>query len=168
MMKKRMLSVVLVLAMLFTTNLTAFASEKVEYDDVAVASDVNLDENTDDSSEYFRFANPNSRIDSNGNFTFSFKWKLESSYFKPANSSITVYAKATSSTSNEKYYISLYKYNSSGDDTLVKKIKYTANGTNQSYKFTGLSTSKSYRLIFSKPFTSNSTITGSGRIASIK
>lgn len=45
MMKKRMLSVVLVSAMLFTTNLTAFASEKVEYDDVAVASDVNLDEN---------------------------------------------------------------------------------------------------------------------------
>lgn len=168
MMKKRMLSMVLVLAMLFSTNLTAFASEKAEYDDVAVACDVNLDENTDDSEEYFRFVNPNSRIDSNGNFTFSFKWTMDSSYFKPASSSITVYAKATSSTSNETYYITLYKYNSSGDDVKVKKVKYTANGTNQSYKFTGLSTSSSYRLKFTKPLSNNTTITGSGRIASIK
>lgn len=129
---------------------------------------MNLDENTDDSSEYFRFANPNSRIDSNGNFTFSFKWEMDSSYFKPKNSSITVYAKATSSTSNEKYYITLYKYNSSGDDTKVKRIKYTANGTNQSYTFTGLNTSSSYYLRFTKPLTSSAKITGSGRIASIK
>ena len=167
-MKKRMLSVVLVLAMLFTTNLTAFASEKVEYDDVAVASDMNLDENTDDSSEYFRFANPNSRIDSNGNFTFSFKREMDSSYFKPKNSSITVYAKATSSTSNKNYYIALYKYNSPGDDIMIKRIKYTANGNNQSYTFTGLSTSSDYCLRFTKPLTSSATITGSGRIASIK
>lgn len=167
-MKKKLLSIMLVFTMLLATNLTAFAAEEETYDDVASECDIELEENTDDSEEYFKFGNPKLRLDSNGNFTFSFKREMSSGYFKPASSSITVYAQATSSTDNESYYIGLYKYNSSGDDTFIKRIKYTANGNNQSYTFTGLSTSSSYYLYFTKPLTSSATITGSGRIASIK
>lgn len=167
-MKKKLLSVMLVFTMLLATRLTAFAAEEENYDDVARKCNVDLEENTDDTKEYFIFENLNMRLDSNGKFTFSFKREMSSGYFKPAGSSITVYAKATSSTDNETYYIGVYKYNSSDDDTLIKRIKYTANGDNQSYTFTGLNTSSSYYLYFTKPLTSSATITGSGRIASIK
>ena len=166
---KSVFSIVMIAMLFVTANSKVFAAEEQVYDDVAKeCNDIYLEENNDDSNEYFEFGNPNLRIDANGSFTFSYKREMSSSTFKPAATSITVYSKATSSTDNKTYYISLYKYNSSGDDTFLKKIKYTANGTSQSYKFTGLSTSSKYYLYFSKPLTSSATITGSGRIASIK
>lgn len=79
-----------------------------------------------------------------------------------------MYATATSSTSDQTYYIALYKKNASGNDTQIKDIKYTANGKTQSYTFNELSTDSTYYLYFTKPLTSTATITGSGRIETIQ
>lgn len=152
--------------MVVSTNITAFAAtEDKEYDAVATVCDDDLPENDNDLSEYFHFANPNSRMDSYGNFTFSFSWAMESDYFKPASSSLKLSAKATSSTSNQTYYIALYKV---GSDNPIKNVKFTADGTAQSYQFTGLSTSSYYYLSFSKPILSNATITGTGKVSIIQ
>lgn len=173
-MKKKIMKSILALTMVAAfifgvTNTSVYASNEKEYDDTATVCDMELGENTDNSGECFRFiTNPNSRMESDGSFTFSYSWKMQSDYFKPANSSIKVYATATSSTSNKTYYISLYKYNSSGDDKLVDKIKYTADGTSQYYQFTGLSTSSEYYLYFTLPLTSSAQITGTGKVVSIK
>jgi len=105
------------------------------------------------------------RIDSNGYFTFSFAYSLNSSSFRPVDTTIRVYASATSSTNNKTYYISLYK---SGQNSLVKKATFTANGGSQYYDFTGLSTSLSYYLKFTKSSSSTTTITGSGQVEYIQ
>ena len=83
--------------------------------------------------------------------------------FKPAKSTIRVYATATSSNSYQTYYIHLHNY----DDTCVACITYTANGNSQYYEFTGLDTSQYYHLYFTKGVLTG-TITGSGQINSIK
>lgn len=169
-MKKKILSVLLVLGVILSTNTTSLAADVDLPDDYAQKCDIYLPANNDDSHEYFEFTNPNARINSDGSFTFSFQREMSSSNFTPASSSITVYASATSSTSNKTYYISLWKYStgSASDDTQIASIKYTADGSTQKYTFTGLSTSSRYYLYFSKPLTSSATITGSGRIESIK
>lgn len=130
--------------------------------------DINLPENTDDTHEYWEFTGSNMRMGSDGSFTFSYQWAMQSDDFKPASSSITVYATATSSSSDQAYYIALYKKNASGNDTQIKDIKYTANGKTQSYTFKELSTDSTYYLYFTKPLTSTAKITGSGRIETIQ
>ena len=90
---------------------------------------------------------------------------MYSQYFKPKASSIKVYMKATSSTSDKKYYINLYK---DGSDSSLGSVTYTADGTSQYYEFTGLDTNSSYYLYFSKPLFSNATITGTGHINHIQ
>ena len=131
--------------------------------ETAIECNIDLPENTDSSKNYFRFAEPQ-RMDANGNFTFSFSWKMSSVSFKPASSSIKVYSKATSSTSNKTYYIGVRKIGESS----YTPVRYTANNTNLYYEFTGLDTNSYYCLEFSKPLTSGATITGSGSINSIQ
>jgi hypothetical protein len=100
------------------------SSESASYG-VSTECDYYLPENTDDLSQYFKFGGMGQRIDSNGYFTFSFAYSLNSSSFRPVDTTIRVYASATSSTNNKTYYISLYK---SGQNSLVKKAAFTANG----------------------------------------
>ena len=155
-----------IIMLVLSMNTSVFAAESdAEYDDVAISCDYELPENNDSSSEYFRFDNPNQRMDANGNFSFSYKMIMYSDTFTPASSSIKVYATAKSSTSDKTYYIMLYKYE---DDTFIKSVSYKADGTSQVYEFTDLDTSKDYYLAFSKPLSSSATITGSGRIEYIK
>ena len=139
-------------------------SEATSYG-VAEECDYYLPENTDDLSQYFKFGSLGQRMDSNGYFTFSFSYALSSTSFKPAHSSICVYATATSSTSNKTYYISLYK---SGQSNAISTITYTANGKTERHYFTGLSTSNRYYLKFTLPILSSATVTGSGRVETIQ
>lgn len=161
-LKSRIATVLMSMMLVFSMNTTVFAAENdAEPDDVAIRCDYELAENDDSSSEYFRFGNPNQRMDEKGNFTFSFSYALDSDLFKPASSSIKVYATATSSSSDQTYYISLYK---AVNDTYVKGVTYKADGTTQFYEFTDLDTSSYYYLSASKPLFSTGTITGSGHI----
>ena len=164
----RVMSMVMVAIMTLSIGINAKAVEsRVNFEkkmDVAKECDYYLRKNNDSSSEYFRFS-PLTRMSSSGNFSFSYKREMDSDSFKPTDSTMRVYATATSSTNNQTYYISLFK---SSDDSLVKSVTYTANGSSQYYDFTGLSTSTSYYLHFSKPLSSSATITGSGQINSIQ
>ena len=102
-------------------------------------------------------------MSSDGSFTFSYSWAMESDRFKPADTSIKITATATSTGDNKSYNIILY----TADGTHIKTVTYTADGTPYSYTFTGLSTSTKYYLKFTKPL-GNTTITGSGKISSIQ
>ena len=121
--------------------------------------------NNDSSEQYFRFVDENNRMDSNGYFTFSFSWAMESTSFYPFASSITVVAAATSSNNNQTYYIGV-KEVATGNSVGVHQ--YTANGSSYSSVFSGLDVNKSYKLYFSKPILSNATITGSGQVKNIQ
>lgn len=127
----------------------------------AVECEYDLPENEDSSCQYFAFDENTQKIDSNGNFTFSFSWAMSSTTFKPAASKIRVYASATSSTSNKTYYITLKRFS---DDASMGYGTYTANGTSQYIEFSGLDLYTSYYLYFSKPIISGATITGSGSV----
>ena len=133
--------------------------------DVAVDCDYELPENNmdiDPSIQYFAFNGAQgNRINGDGSFTFQFSNEMPSTSFKPADTSIRVYATATSSTNNKTYYIGLYE---TGQTTPIKVVTYTANGNSQYGEFTGLSTNTYYHLYFSKPIYSAATITGSGQI----
>ena len=135
--------------------------------DVATSSDVKLEKNTDSSHQYFVFDESGQKMDSNGNFTFSFSWSMDSASFKPASSSITLYARATCTSTVKSYNIDLYRIDGT-DDTLVKAVSFTANDTSQQYTFTGLDTSERYFLRFTKPFWNAGTVTGSGQITPIQ
>lgn len=171
---RRIMALVIAVGMVMGMSCTAFAesremekglsSESASYG-VSTECNYYLPENTDDLSQYFKFGGMGQRIDSNGYFTFSFAYSLNSSSFRPVDTTIRVYASATSSTNNKTYYISLYK---SGQNSLVKKATFTANGGSQYYDFTGLSTSLSYYLKFTKSSSSTTTITGSGQVEYIQ
>lgn len=167
-MKKLKSKIVIVLmaavVMIFSASSPVFAAENDAEYDVAIKCDYELPENSDSSSEYFRFENPLQRMDSNGNFIFSFSWAMYSDYFKPKNSSITVYVTATS-TSNKNYAIYLHEVSS---DKQIGGADFVADGNEQSCTFTGLDTDSYYYLSFTKPIFSDATITGSGRICYIK
>lgn len=165
-LKSRIATVLMSAMLVFSVNTTVFAAENdAEPNDIAIRCDYELAENDDSSSEYFRFGNPNQRMDDEGNFSFSFSWEVNSDIFKPASSSIKVYATATSSSSDQTYYISLYE---AGNDTFVKSAKFKADGTSQFYEFTDLDTNSYYYLSGTKPLFSTGTITGSGRIEYIQ
>lgn len=176
---KRALSLILMVSLVTTSsNIFAYAADanstkKSDSDsstslyDVAVPSEVKLEENTDSSHQYFAFDESGQKIDSNGNFTFSFSWSMDSTSFRPASSSLTLYARATCTSTNKSYNIDLYRIDPT-DDTLVKAVSFTANDTSQQYTFTGLDTSESYFLRFSKPFWNTGTVTGSGQITPIQ
>jgi hypothetical protein len=170
-MKKsvRVFSMFMVAIMTLSIGFNVFAAEldKGSGMKMGVAKECSyyLPQNSESSSEYFRFSNLFTRMNSNGSFTFSFMREMDSDSFKPKNSTMRVYATATSSNSNQTYYISLFK---SSDNSLVQSVTYTANGNSQYYDFTGLSTSTRYYLHFSKPISSTATITGSGQINSIQ
>ncbi len=165
----------LIIAMTFAPKLVAYAAESEGADnnyvedacindsriEEATECDYYLPTNTDSSSEYFCFNEEGQRINSDGSFTFSFSWALQSSYFKPANSTIRIYATATSDTNNKTYYINLYK---DGESNPVKTVKYTANGVSQYADFSGLDTNSYYYMYFRIPLNSTATITGSGQI----
>ena len=132
------------IVMIFSANSLVFAAENDAAYDVAIKCDYELSENNDSSSEYFRFDNPLQRMDSNGNFTFSFKSIMNSDSFKPKTSSIKVYITATS-TSDKAFYVYLFKVNPDSDyDTMIKKVEYTANGQSQYYEFKDLDTKSKY------------------------
>ena len=127
--------------------------------------EIELPLNTDSSCQYFQFENDGQRMDSQGNFTFSFSWAMQSTSFKPFATTITIRATATSSNNNKTYYIGVKEVatgNSLGYAT------YTANGQQQDFQFSGLDLNTSYYLYFSKPILSNATITGSGRVMNIQ
>ena len=167
--------VTIVVAMTFGSKLVALAADMEEVDsyfeedvlfndsriEEATECDYYLPANTDSSSQYFYFNEEGQRINSDGSFTFSFSWALQSSYFRPANSTIRIYATATSDTNDKTYYINLYK---DGESNPVKTVKYTANGVSQYADFTGLDTNSYYYMYFRIPLTSSATITGSGQI----
>ena len=161
---RRIMALVMAVGMVMGMSCTAFAESR-EMEKGLSFYQYYLPENTDDLSQYFKFGGMGQRIDSNGYFTFSFAYSLNSSSFRPVDTTIRVYASATSSTNNKTYYISLYK---SGQNSLVKKATFTANGGSQYYDFTGLSTSLSYYLKFTKSSSSTTTITGSGQVEYIQ
>lgn len=107
-----------------------------------------------------------SRINSNGSFTFDFSSYYMDSYddLKPTSSSVTITAKATA-TGSKTYYILLYDV-STGSGT---KVSYTADGTNYSYTFS-VDTSKTYRIQLSQGIlgAGKDNFSGSGTISNVK
>jgi len=100
-------------------------------------------------------------ISSNGSFTIDFKSVLISSNFKVTSTSSTVTIKATTSGS-DKYY----KVYFSGNDGSGGNARYYADGSYQTYTFTGLNTSATYHLEFVAGGSAN--IVGSGTISNYK
>ncbi|MGN0427929.1 MAG: hypothetical protein ACI4F0_09030 [Agathobacter sp.] len=86
---RSLLCFIMATVMVLGSNISVFAAEDYEqYDSVSIECDYELPENIDDSYEYFSFLNLNQRMDSNGYFTFSYSWAMDSDYFKPASTSI--------------------------------------------------------------------------------
>lgn len=164
---KKIFATLAAMLMVMGTCITTFAAEKeiIVYEEAIPSFDVKLPQNTDDNGEYVRFSNSLKRIGSDGTFSFSFSMAMDSSTFTPANSTINVYAKATSSSETQKTFsILLYRWD---DDQLVGKAKtFTANDVEQYCTWSGLDTNTKYYLYFSKP--SGGKITGTGYIKSIK
>ena len=138
---------------------SSYAEDIIEQ--VATECDLILPENNDSSKEYINFVDSDEKMDSQGNFTFSYSYLLQSDPFKPSFSTIWVYASATSSTNNKTYYIKVKRFS---DDAIVGSATYTANGQTGSASFGGLDTNTTYYLEFTLPIFSNATITGSGKI----
>lgn len=134
--------------------------------DIAIPTDEYLEPNYDDSHEYFQFNESLQRLDSNGDFTFSFKDRMTSDYFYPTSSTITVTVNAKSNNSEGKSF-SVYVCKAS-DDSRVKGASYTANETSQKGTFSRLDTNTIYYLEFTRPFFQNATISGSGKVTPIK
>lgn len=90
---------------------------------------------------------------------------MTSDTFKPKDSSITIYATATTNTVKNIYFIGVYRYS---DDALMGSfIKYTADGGNWKHTWTGLDTNEKYYLYFSQDLGVGK-VTGSGKIKYIQ
>lgn len=160
---KKILSVILsVVALCLSFGNCAYATELNQTSDIMLDEDVygpylgqakecdtesDMPINEDSSCQYFLFVDDGQKMDGNGNFTFSFSWAMESTSFKPAGSSIDVYAAATSSNSDTTYYIGVKEVGGSS----LGYYSYTANGSQQYGGFSGLNPNKWYVLYFSKP-----------------
>ena len=151
--------------MLMSGNTQFFAAEPIE-ESVAVRCDEQLPENTKEGN-YFEFINDRERISSDGVFNFSYSFFLDSTTFLPAASTIYIKLNATCSEGTPDFYVSLYELNS---DKMIKRIRFTADGTSQSGTFSSLdATSTRYYLKFERTeiFWSG-TITGSGKLYPLK
>lgn len=126
-------------------------------------NEIDIPINTDASNQYFIFVDEGQKIDAYGNFTFSFSWAMESSSFKSSKTTLRVYATATSSNSNQTYYIGVKELGGNS----VGYATYTANGV-LGYADFPVNTYTTYVLYFSKPLLSNATITGSGYLDHIQ
>ena len=105
------------------------------------------------------------QIASDGTFTFSVASVLDSDTFTINGTSITITANATKTGTTNDYYITLYGV---GCGLFGTKVKYTADGTNYSYTFSGLAGGAATYNFRITPGTSTGTVTGSGSIAGFK
>ena len=154
-----MISLLMVLSMLMGMGITTTAQEI--YKEAERCDDIVLPENKDDKGEYFRFDTSKQRMDKNGNFSFSYENTMTSDLFKPKDSSITIYATATTNTTKKGYSIGVYRY--SDDKLMGSFVKYTADGGNWKHTWTGLNTNETYYLYFSQD-SGVGKVTGSGKI----
>ena len=160
---KKMLSLLMVLSMLVGMEMTVSAQEN--YEEAERCDDIELPENKNNEGEYFKLDNSDKRIDQDGNFSFSYENTMTSDTFKPKDSSITIYATATTNTVKNTYFIGVYRYS---DDALMGSfIKYTADGGNWKHTWTGLDTNEKYYLYFSQDLGVGK-VTGSGKIKYIQ
>lgn len=120
---------------------------------------------------YFEFTSGNSRINSDGSFTFSFAYgTLHSTTIRPSGSSLQVNITATCTDHEDcYYYVALMKGNYSVESgTLVKRVKYYTDGNEWGYTFTGLTAGSDYYLDFSQKSGCNGCIDGEGQVIGIQ
>ena len=121
--------------------------------------------------------NPNTRVDTSGNFTFEFVDQVPSDYFLLDSTSMRIYFTASSTVAGDDFTITLYECAQTVDNMgglpLFKEIKsydIYANGVRQSRQFTGLSTNRYYYFVLEQkgwPW-NNGTISGSGNVTHVR
>lgn len=125
-----------------------------------------------DSEEYFSFVNPDSRIDSNGDFTFEVRWGVDSPdtfKFNSNKSTITVSAHIedyiTHEVSYDSHLCTLYL------DTGFSRTPFDfyADGSEYTFSLVELSTVKNYSISISnmEELDSRHRVVGSGNISNI-
>ena len=127
-----------------------------------------LAENPNDTlsnEKYFHWDNTNSKINSNGSFTFSYGWCLFSSRFHPTGTSCSMMIRATYPSGIHPYDVTLVKY----DDTsvVVKEFNLTANGSYQYVYISELDPNTDYQLHFhTNPYYSG-IVSGDGQLYNV-
>ena len=120
-----------------------------------------------DNEGYFYFINDNSKINSDGSFTFSYSWVLTSSMFHPNSSTCSMKIRATCSTGTRNYYFELQD---ALTNTKVGNYSFTksADGTYYWVYFQDLDPNTDYQLYFNdtNPFYTG-TITGDGQLYNV-
>lgn len=120
--------------------------------------------------------NPNTRVDTSGNFTFEFADQVPSDYFLVDSTSIRIYFTASSTVAGDDFEIILKECVNTEDDMadpyFIEKKTYDiyANGVRQSRQFTGLSTNRYYYFVLKQkgwPW-NNGTISGSGNVTHVR
>lgn len=124
-----------------------------------------------DTEEYFSFANSDSRIDSNGDFTFEIRWSVdsESFRFKSTKSTLTVSAHIEDYITHDKTYSEhlCRIYLESGFSR--KSFDFYADGTEYTFSLADLKTDKDYSISISNidSLDSRHRVVGSGNLTGI-
>lgn len=139
---------------LFCTPSLSFAyGDKVETDNVQYFEWISLSESSEQP-----------RINSDGTFSYSFKSRLHSSYFR-ANSTSLVVSFQTSSNTNAYYYITLYDGTDSTTNPSVAGFTLTKDDCVPHSKTFSVTPNHKYRLTFSKLNPKNNyTVVGTGSL----
>ena len=134
---------------------SSFAQEAGIYD--SSINSVNL---MDNQNEYFEFANPDSRISSNGDFTFEIFHSVTSDTFKFSKTKATITVSAVlkdyidgsiSDGSNHKCTLKLYK-----GGILANSFDFYADGETYTFDVVGLDVTKNYSIsVHNTSYTSN-------------
>jgi len=123
-----------------------------------------------DNQEFFEFdVNKDLRMSDTGSFTFSYFYMIESDEFKLNSSSCSLMIRATSSTSEQTYYVRLIKRGTYSDTPVGSEKTLTASGNYQYVYFTDnhYNSSDTYYLLFYTPNNNTATFTGEGQLYNI-
>ncbi len=144
------------IAILLTVVLTLCTFSTIAY-----ASDV-PDKQSDEFIE-FVLPDPLKRVNANGDFTFKFSSAVESTFFKPVRSSITISC-ITSTDSGAWFWVVLYDSSNNRIGSFTAKD----NGKEYSKTFNDLDTSTYYSFILEKVnWTNEATIEGTGHVTNL-
>lgn len=123
------------------------------------------------TDEYFSFADPNSRIDSNGDFSFEIRWSVDSDSFRftSTKSTLTVSAHIEDYITHDVTYSEhlCRLYLESGFSR--KSFDFYADGTEYTFSLADLKTDKDYSISISNinSLDSRHRVVGSGNLTNI-
>ena len=169
---KKLISVFTALVMVVCFSSSLASAEKVTLESPVMQNQI---DGVPDDVIHIEF-NPNTRVDTSGNFTFEFQDKVPSDYFLLNSTSMRIFFTATSTVKSDDFTMTLYECSSTADNMSdpyfreVKSYDIYANGVRQSREFTGLSTNRYYYFVLQQkgwPW-NNGTISGSGNVTHVR